>query len=41
MSLVFLLDKCFNFSLIRLWDFNLWIVMLLAGGLAAVGGVSL
>ena len=41
MSLVFLLDKCFNFSLIGLWGFNLWMVMLLAGGLATVGGVSL
>ncbi len=41
MSLVFLLDKCFNFSLISLWGFNLWMVMLLAGGLATVGGVSL
>ncbi len=41
MSLAFLLDKCFNFSLIGLWGFNLWMVMLLAGGLATVGGVSL
>ena len=39
MSLVFLLDKCFNFSLIGLWGFNLWMVMLLAGGLATVNGV--
>lgn len=41
MSLVFLLNKYFNFSLIGLWGFNLWMVLLLEGGLATVGGVSL
>ena len=41
MSLVFLLDKYFNFALIGLWGFNLWMVLLLEGGLATVVGVSL
>ncbi|HAK53781.1 MAG TPA: hypothetical protein DCM54_18030 [Gammaproteobacteria bacterium] len=40
-SLVFILDKRFNFSAVGLWGFDAWMVLHLAGGLATVGGVSL